>query len=90
MGNFWALFSENEVSPMTTTSPSEPTPSEREEQLRYLRIVRILPRLQRRKRQSVIPPVYNENGRVINSDDRVWVYWRPPHEGEPAQNVAQE
>ena len=69
MGN--AVICGNAVSPVNTTSPSEPTPSQREQQLRYVKSVLALPRLQRRRRESVMPPVYDTNGQVINADDRM-------------------
>ena len=79
MGN--AVICGNAVSPVNTTSPSEPTPSQTEEQLRYVKSVLALPRLQRRRRESVMSPVYDANGQVINADDGMWVYWRPDPQG---------
>ena len=83
MGNYFSQAGANAVTPEGNAAgngaSSSPTPSEREEQLRYLRKVYVLPRVRRRRKASFNPQI-SGNGGEQSEDARIWVYWRPPVE----------
>ena len=70
MGNYPPSGS-SAITESNTESSSPLSPSEKEEQLQYLRKVRVLPRVERQRREQ------SGSSDQGDSDPRIWVYGRP-------------